>query len=132
MISSNLDQEEVFSMSNNQMLRFGNSLHKLLVKTDISLLMDDYTSQKGMINYFVAATMYEFIKRIGDNVRTQEDKVKILKESNKDGNFEGFEIDTLGLMQLKFQMVQLTESFNQVALNNYASAVSEIGNFVLE
>jgi hypothetical protein len=30
MISSNLDQEEVFSMGNNQMLRFGNSLSKLL------------------------------------------------------------------------------------------------------
>lgn len=37
--------------------------------------MDDYTNQNGITCYFVAATMYEFIKRIGDNIRTQEDKV---------------------------------------------------------
>lgn len=37
--------------------------------------MDDYSSQNGMTSFFVAATMYEFIKRIGDNIRTQEDKV---------------------------------------------------------
>lgn len=37
--------------------------------------MDDYSSQKGMTSFFMAATMYEYIKRIGDNIRTQEDKV---------------------------------------------------------
>lgn len=35
-------------------------------------------------------------------------------------------------MQLKFQMVQLTESFNELALQNYDSAVCEVGDHILE
>lgn len=123
MLSSHSGQEEVFTMGSNQMLELGHFLIGLSRQVDKSEPREETGLSKmdsrGIALYFTAATLYEFIKRIDDNIRTQQDKIQILRKENPEDNFEGFEVDVLGLTQLKLKMVQATENFTEEVMDIY-------------
>lgn len=136
MISSHCDQEEVFTMGCNQMLKLGHFLidlsrqipeSKLDNQGDVFLAVD-----RGTSLYFAAATLHEFIKRIDDNIRTQQEKIQILKKKNPEDNFDCFEIEVLGLMQLKLTMVQATEKFTDTVIQIYTAIKDKGGHTFLQ
>jgi len=66
-------------MGYNQMLRLGHFLINLSTQIDESEPSEaerfSKTNSRGMLLYFAAATLFEFTKRIDDNIRTQQDKI---------------------------------------------------------